>query len=290
MTDAEFVIRTREALGITQTQLAEKLGVTPSAVSRWEAGARTLPGPARKLLEQMGGKKETLTLGVNAMNKNILLAAIAGAVIVVGVLAYTYFGRSDSLVASLSSGQAVEIKPTDMVHGDKNAPVTVVEYASMTCPHCAAFQKQVIPLLNKDYIETGKVKLIFREYPLDGAARMASAVARCFSGDQYFSFIDLLFTNQANWIKDFDNNQQITREDIVEGLAQMARQAGMARDKVQACADDKANLALVDSNWQEGQTRYNVNSTPTFIINGVSHAGEIPYDDLKKILDPLVTK
>ena len=73
--------------------------------------------------------------------------------------------------------------------------MTIIEYASMTCPHCAAFNKDVIPQLTKEYIDTGKVKLIFREFPLDGAARMASAVARCFSGDQYFSFIDLLFAN-----------------------------------------------------------------------------------------------
>lgn len=195
-----------------------------------------------------------------------------------------------SLVSSLTQGQQVDLKPTDMVHGSATAPVTIIEYASMTCPHCAAFQKDVVPSLNKDYVETGKVKIVFREYPLDGAARMASAVARCFTGDQYFSFIDLLFANQANWIKDFDNNQQITREDIVEGLAQMARQAGMPREKVESCADDKDNLALVDANWQEGQTKFNVQSTPTFIINGVNHAGEIPYDKLKEMIDPLVGK
>ena len=93
-----------------------------------------------------------------------------------------------------------------------------------------------------------------------------------------------------NWIKDFDGNQQITKEDITEGLTQMARQAGMPREKVMSCADDPANLKLVDDNWQEGQTRYNVNSTPTFIINGTPHPGEIPYDQLKAILDPLVGK
>jgi len=186
--------------------------------------------------------------------------------------------------------QSVEIKPSDMMEGSKDAKVTMVEYASMTCPHCAAFEAQVKPLLKKDYIDTGKVKFIFREYPLDGAARMASAVARCFSGEQYFSFIDLLFANQMNWIKDFDNNQQITKEDIVEGLTQMARQGGMPKEKVVSCADDAANLKLVDENWMEGQTKFNVNSTPTFFINGTMHAGEIPYDELKKILDPLVGK
>jgi len=225
------------------------------------------------------------------MNKQYLYAAVVGVFIIgAGLGAYAYFGGSASPLALVTGGQNVEIKPTDMVHGSPNAPVTIVEYASMTCPHCAQFQKDIIPKLNKDYVDTGKVKVVFREYPLDGAARMASAVARCLSGDQYFSFIDLLFKNQMNWIKDFDNNNQLTREDILQGLTEQGRFAGLSREKVQSCAEDPKNLALVDANWMEGQTKYNVNSTPTFIINGTSHAGEIPYDELQKILDPLVKK
>ncbi len=225
------------------------------------------------------------------MNKQyVTYAAIAGVVVVAGLGGYAYLGGSASPIALATGGQSVELKPTDMVHGSPNAPVTMIEYASMTCPHCAQFQKDIIPKLNKDYVDTGKVKVVFREYPLDGAARMASAVARCLSGDQYFSFIDLLFKNQMNWIKDFDNDNKLTREDILEGLTQQGRFAGLSGEKVKSCADDPKNLALVDGNWMEGQTKYNVNSTPTFIINGVSHAGEIPYDELQKILDPLVKK
>jgi protein-disulfide isomerase len=93
-----------------------------------------------------------------------------------------------------------------------------------------------------------------------------------------------------NWIKDFDGNGQLTKEDIQHGLEDKGRQAGMPREKVDACADDPKNLDLVDSNWKEGMSRYGVDSTPTFIINGVKHAGEIPYDQLKMILDPLVAK
>jgi protein-disulfide isomerase len=184
-------------------------------------------------------------------------------------------------------GQSVEIKPNDKVHGQANAPVTIIEYASMTCPHCAAWAKDVYPQVNKEYIETGKAKLVFREFPLDGAARLASAVARCFEGDQYFSFIDLLFTNQMNWIKDANGDGTLQREDIIEGLAQMGRQAGMPRERVVMCADDMANLEAVDSNWQEGQTRYNVGSTPTFIINGTTYAGGMSFEAMKEIIDPL---
>ena len=225
------------------------------------------------------------------MNKKYLIYGVVAAVfIVVAGGGYWWLSNAQNPLAAAASGQAVPLKPTDMVRGSPNAPVTIVEYASMTCPHCAAFENEVVPRLVKDYIEPGKVKMVFREYPLDGAARMASAVARCLSGDQYFSFIDLLFKNQMNWIKDFDGNGQLTKEDILQGLTQMGRFAGLSGEKVQACADDKMNLALVDENWMEGQTKYGVNSTPTFFINGVMHAGEIPYDDLKKILDPLVKK
>ena len=114
------------------------------------------------------------------MNKTVISAVVAA--IVVGSSAYMYFGQSDSPLVGVPKSEAaaipksdvIEIKDTDMVHGSKDAPITLVEYASMTCPHCAAFQKDVIPKLNKDYVEPGKVKVVFREYPLDGAARMAS--------------------------------------------------------------------------------------------------------------------
>src|SRR5262245_56283194 len=120
--------------------------------------------------------------------------------------------------------QSVEIKADDKVHGKADAPVTIIEYASMTCPHCAAFNKDVIPQLNKDYIETGKVKLIFREFPLDSIATLASTVARCFQGDQYFAFIDLLFANQhgeRSCVKELHGKRQ-TKDDRLDTLATTA--------------------------------------------------------------------
>ena len=223
---------------------------------------------------------------MSKFQRNVVAAiSVSAALLVAGC------GQNNNpLSSTASAGQNMDFKSTDMVHGQPNAPVTIVEYASMTCPHCAAFQREVAPRLTKDYVDTGKVRMIFREYPLDGAARMASAVARCLSGDQYFSFIDLLFANQMNWIKDFDGNGQLTKEDIQQGLEQQGRFAGMSKEKVDECADNKNNLALVDANWMEGRDKYGVNSTPTFFINGVKHEGEIPYDELKKDLDPLLKK
>ena len=228
------------------------------------------------------------------MTRKTALLVLAAVVIVVGgVLLFMpglWGGGVSNLLAQSQGGQAVEIKPTDMVHGSPNAPLTMVEYASMTCSHCAAFQKDVIPLLNKDYIATGKLKLIFREYPLDGAAAMASATARCMTGDNFFNFVDLLFRNQAEWVKDFNGDQQLSKEDVEEGLVQMGRRAGMGRDQVLKCASDPKNVAIVTENWQEGQNRYKVEATPTFIINGQTHSGEISYDALKALLDPVLAK
>ena len=194
MTDAEFVTRTRELLGITQTELADRLGVTPSAVSRWEAGARGLPGPARKLLEQMNPLGETS--GDKTMNrKNMIYAAVAIVVVALGVIAYLQFGGGGvgGLLTGGGATQTVDLKPTDIVRGSANAKVLVVEYASMTCPHCAATQKEVIPQFIKNYVDAGKVKYVFRDFPLDGAARLASALAHCQKGDNYYAFIDMLF-------------------------------------------------------------------------------------------------
>jgi protein-disulfide isomerase len=122
--------------------------------------------------------------------RNASKKLVAGllAILVVLVLGLSPFlSLLASPLATGSSGRSVDIKADDFLLGARNAPVTIVEYASMTCPHCANFDKEVMPELRKNYIDTGKVKLIFREYPLDGAARMAAAVARCLSGDQYFS-------------------------------------------------------------------------------------------------------
>jgi protein-disulfide isomerase len=218
------------------------------------------------------------------MNKGYIYGG-AVLIVVLAAAGYYFWGLQSNPLALASGAQGYEIKPNDMVRGNPKAPNTIIEYASMTCPHCAAFEKDVVPQIVKNYVDTGKVKYIFREYPLDGAARMASAVARCLSGDKYFSFIDLLFANQMNWIKDFDGNGQLTREDVLQGLEMEGRIAGMSKEMVDSCADNKENLAIVDANWAEGMNRYGVNSTPTFIINGTVQAGEKPYAEVVKLID-----
>ena len=228
------------------------------------------------------------------MKRNQIIIVLGVAIVIaVGIIAYfSTRGTGGSLLAGVGGGgMEVEIKPTDLVHGSANAPVTIVEYASMTCPHCAAFATGTLPELKKEYIDTGKVRLVFREYPLDGAARLASAAARCFEGEAALNFIDLLFRTQTGpqgWIQDFDGDTQMSQQDIEEGMARMGRMAGMGREQIIACTRDPAKLALVDANWNEGQTRYNVASTPTFLINGNLHRGEISFASMKAEIDPLL--
>jgi protein-disulfide isomerase len=214
------------------------------------------------------------------------------AAVVAGALAVAGCGKSDSTAvpAPGASGPALTVKPTDIVKGNPNAPILMVEYASMTCPHCSRWQKDVMPKLMANYIKTGKVRYVFREFPLDGAARMAAALARCQQGDAYHAMIDHLFLNQEQWIQDFTGDGKIGQEDVVKGLAQMGRVAGLSEQQVAACAADPKNLAIVDANLQEGASVYNVNSTPTFIAGGVTHVGEWKWEDLDKTLKELLAK
>jgi len=157
--------------------------------------------------------------------------------------------------------------------GDPNAPVTIVEYASMTCTHCAAFHKDTFPALKENYIDTGKVYFIFREFPLDPVATAAFMLVRCVPESQYFTFVDALMNNQNLWA---------FTDDRVGGLTKMAKQAGLTQEKFDACL---TNQELLDGvNWvkDRGAKTFDVNSTPTFFINGEIVRGALPLDQFEE--------
>jgi protein-disulfide isomerase len=169
--------------------------------------------------------------------------------------------------------------PDDTVLGQANAPITIIEYASLTCPHCAAFEKDTLPKVKTDWIETGKAKLIFRDYPLDKFALAAAQIARCAPADRYFSFIESFFETQPNWA---------TAADPIAALKGIARLGGMTGEAVDKClADDKVQQKLVAGELQ-ARDDYGVSSTPTFFILGVNGGnkliGQQPYDDMAKAL------
>jgi protein-disulfide isomerase len=166
----------------------------------------------------------------------------------------------------------------DIPMGAENAPVTIIEYASMTCPHCAAFEVNTFPKLKEKYIDTGKVKFIMREYPLDRLAAAAFMLARCAGPDKYYPLIETLFAQQQKWA---------VREPIPPLLA-IAKQAGFTQQTFEECINDSALLNKVQQMRDRGSTKFKVDSTPTFFINGERHSGAMSIEELDKIIQTLI--
>lgn len=164
--------------------------------------------------------------------------------------------------------------------GSPDAKVTVIEYASLTCPHCATFQKDTAAPFKAKYVDTGLVRFIYRDYPLNDGAILGALVARCDGSPQkYHAFIDLLMRQQEAWAFSADGVQQLKR------LAQMG---GLSAEKVDACiADHKLGQWVLDT-AREGEKEYKINSTPTFVINGKVHPGSLSLEQLSAAIDPLL--
>lgn len=168
----------------------------------------------------------------------------------------------------------------DVVVGKADAPVTIVEYASLTCTHCAAFASDTFPQLKEKYIDTGKVKFILREFPLDALAAAGFMLARC-SGDKREAVVDLLFKQQKNWA---------FVDKPLDALEATLRQTGMSAETFKKCLDDKDLYQNVIKVNRRGAEKFGVNSTPTFFINGERRIGSITLADIDKIVAPLVDK
>ena len=166
----------------------------------------------------------------------------------------------------------------DMILGNADAPVTLVEYASYTCPHCATFHDTVFKDLKKDYIDTGKVKFVFREVYFDRYGLWAAMVARCGGETRYFGISSMLFDQQKEWAASEDPAV------VVENLKKIGRTAGMDDATIQACMENAPMAAAMVAKFQENTTADKVERTPTLIIDGVHHS-DTGYEDLKVFLD-----
>lgn len=169
----------------------------------------------------------------------------------------------------------------DMAEGKADAPVTIIEYASTTCGHCATFATQTFPQLKSEYIDTGKVRFILREFPLDPLSAAGFMIARCAGDDKYFAMVDLLFKEQKQWAYS---------DKPVEGLQNLVKQAGFSQQSFEECLQNQKLLDGVNEVRQRAAEKFGVNSTPTFFINGKIQRGALKFEDLKKILDPMVDK
>ncbi|ESY71580.1 DSBA oxidoreductase, partial [Mesorhizobium sp. LNHC252B00] len=158
------------------------------------------------------------------------------------------------------------------------AKVTIVEYASMTCPHCAHFAETTFPELKTKYIDTGKARYILREFPFDPSAEAGFMLARC-AKDNYFPMVDVLFRQQANWV-----GVQNTKD----ALLQISKLAGFTQESFEACLTDQKLLDDVRSVQKRGANEFKVDSTPTFFINGKTYKGAMSIEEMSAIIDPLL--
>jgi protein-disulfide isomerase len=174
-------------------------------------------------------------------------------------------------MAQSASDVAKPVSLPDMALGPANAAVTITEYASMTCPHCAAFNAEVFPKIKSEFIDTGKVRYVFREFPLDIKAAAGSLLGRCIAKDdpgKYFAVVDLLFKTQATW----------AGPKTTESLILIGKQAGLGQQTVETCLKDQAQLDKLSADQKYANDVLKVDSTPTFFINGEKIKGETSFE------------
>ena len=184
-------------------------------------------------------------------------------------------------MAQSASDVAKPVSLPDMAIGPANATVTMTEYASMTCPHCAAFNESVFPKIKAAYIDTNKIRYVFREFPLDIKAAAGSMLSRCIAKDdpaKYFAVTDLLFKQQNDWVL----------KNTTETLTRIGKQAGLSQQQVETCLNDKALLDKLVADQKYASEVLKVDSTPTFFINGEKIKGETSFEEFDKKIKSLL--
>jgi protein-disulfide isomerase len=204
--------------------------------------------------------------------------AFTAALSLTGLAALAGFSPLRLITGAMAQGAADVAKPVslpDMAIGPADASVTITEYASMTCPHCAAFNAEVFPKIKAAYVDTGKVRYVFREFPLDIKAAAGSMLSRCIAKDdsaKYFAVIDMLFKQQNDWVM----------KNTTETLTRIGKQAGLSQQQVEDCLKDQALLDKIAADQKYASEVLKVNSTPTFFINGEVIKGEASFDEFDK--------
>ena len=214
----------------------------------------------------------------------ITRGAFTAALTLTGFAALAGFSPLRLIAEAMAQGASDVAKPQslpDMALGPANASVTITEYASMTCPHCAAFNETVFPKIKSEYIDTGKVRYVFREFPLDIKAAAGSMLARCIAKDdsgKYFAVVDMLFRQQNDWVT----------KNTTETLARIGKQAGLSQQAVENCLKDQALLDKIAADQKFANEVLKVNSTPTFFINGEMIRGESSFAEFDKRIKSLL--
>lgn len=217
-------------------------------------------------------RRNTLIMGLGAL-------VVAGTGDAYDVLAQSSKKPMSSDQMSKVDVMAVDPK-NDNIVGDVNAPITLVEYSSMTCPHCANFHQLTVPELKKKYIDTGKVRYVIREFPLDRVAFAAAALARCAGEKKFFPFVELLFSQQERWVRGPGSP--------APRLFKMAKQAGFDQDSFNACMRNKDVSDRIEKVMAKGRDEHKVTSTPTLFLNGIKLEGENSLAEIEKAMEPFL--
>ncbi len=216
-------------------------------------------------------------VGPIAVELPYLAAGAVGTLIVLGAIGYWVWGKTGSEIAAgtCTPKETFAVTADDYAKGDPKAPITIIEYASMTCPHCARFNNNVLPHLEADYVDKGYVRYVFREFPLDSVALTVSVVGRCLGRDAYLPFVSLMYQTQQTW--GTPDNQ-----DLRGSIKEMARRAGMTGDAFEQClAGGQKDAQKINAIQQTAVKDYCVGGTPTFLMNGKPLAnGEVPYAEI----------
>ena len=187
---------------------------------------------------------------------------------------------SGSQVIQQMDSNIIDVSLEELTLGDPNAPITIIEYASMTCSHCAEFHNKTYPDLKKNHIDTGEVKFIFREFPLDKLAMASSMLARCVDNEISMAFIEILFKNRDRWIS----------ENALNELKNFSKQAGLDSNEFDACLNNQQLLDDLIAGKEKAIEDYKINSTPSFIINGEVVSGNKPYSFFKSKIEEILAK
>jgi protein-disulfide isomerase len=208
--------------------------------------------------------------GVGAL---ALVGAVAATSTDVGLVARA---QAQASAPQVSTEELMSPGPLpDQVLGSPDAPVTIVEYASMTCGHCAAFHEKTYPELKKRYIDTGKVRFVFREFPLDPIAAAGFMLARCAGDGKYFPMVETLFHQQREWAV----------QKPLPPLMAIAKQAGFTQQSFEACLANQQLLGDIEKVRERAAAKFGVNSTPTFFINGKRQSGAVSIEELEKLIE-----
>lgn len=171
--------------------------------------------------------------------------------------------------------RAADLLPESAI-GDPQAPVTIIEFSSLTCPHCAAFHSETMPRIKETYIDTGKARLVYRDFPLDRLALAAAVIGRCVDPARHFGFVQMLYRDQTAWAQSADPLAE---------LKIRAQLAGLSESDFNACLENKPLIQAIQQRAQEGQQEYGINSTPSFIVDGKKLTGEQSFETFSAAID-----